>query len=386
MQNIYDLIVIGGGISSATFIANILKEDFKGKIAVVEAGRGLGGRCSTRYSYKDKKLALNHGCPIFNVQNLQKNSSLDNFIKELLDNNLVKSLDNSFFEVDDNLDFSNKNENDFYLGNVYTSVKNMSKLVENLFHLNNSNDQIDFYFETLIVKLNYNNEFWTVSSNKNKNINGKFLVCSSNLLLHKRSLKILNVRKIPLREAIIKKQNFKIDKILNLTNKQEYIKRTNFLIYTKKDTYLEGVFNKEIVHFIFNQKEKKDIGFERIVIQKQFDNSLGIVIHTRNMESFIKRYKELDKNFLFEYVTNKLNTFLIKNHITFKDLSLDDISIMNWRASQPFGEGIPKELQLCEEYNIGFCGDWFKLEGFGSVQGAIFSGLILSDKFINFLR
>ena len=286
MRNIYDLIVIGGGISSATFIANILKEDFKGKIAVVEAGRGLGGRCSTRYRYKDKKLALNHGCPIFNVQNLQKNSSLDNFIKELLDNNFVKSLDNSVFEVDDNLDLSNKNENDFYFGNVYRSFKNMSNLVENLFHLYNSNDQIDFYFETLIVKLNYNSEFWTVSSNKNKKINGKFLVCSSNLLLHKRSLKILNVKKIPLREAIIKKQNIKIDEILNLTNKQEYIKRTNFLIYTKKATYLEGVFNKEIVHFIFNQKEKKCIGFERIIIQKQFDNSLGIVIHTRNMESF----------------------------------------------------------------------------------------------------
>ena len=43
MQNIYDLVVIGGGISSATFIANILKQGFKGKIAVVEAGRGLGG-------------------------------------------------------------------------------------------------------------------------------------------------------------------------------------------------------------------------------------------------------------------------------------------------------------------------------------------------------
>ena len=40
MQNIYDLIVIGGGISSSTFIANILKKGFKGRIAIVEAGRG----------------------------------------------------------------------------------------------------------------------------------------------------------------------------------------------------------------------------------------------------------------------------------------------------------------------------------------------------------
>ena len=61
MQKIYDLVVIGGGISSSTFISEILKKGFKGKIAVIEAGRGLRGRCSTRYLNKDKKLALNHG-------------------------------------------------------------------------------------------------------------------------------------------------------------------------------------------------------------------------------------------------------------------------------------------------------------------------------------
>ena len=97
MQNIYDLVVIGGGISSSTFIANILKKGFKGKIAVIEAGRGLGGRCSTRYRYNDKKFALNHGCPNFNIKNFQKDSYLDNFIKELLDKNYIKSLENSFF-------------------------------------------------------------------------------------------------------------------------------------------------------------------------------------------------------------------------------------------------------------------------------------------------
>ena len=102
MKNIYDLVVIGAGISSSTFISNVLKLGFKGKIAVVEAGRGLGGRCSTRYRFKDKKLSLNHGCPNFNIKYYQKNSYLDNFIKELLNENLIKSLDNLFFELDEN--------------------------------------------------------------------------------------------------------------------------------------------------------------------------------------------------------------------------------------------------------------------------------------------
>tara|TARA_B100000212_G_scaffold290040_1_gene231426 strand:- start:1555 stop:2712 length:1158 start_codon:yes stop_codon:yes gene_type:complete len=384
MQNIYDLVVIGGGISSSTFIANILKQGFKGKIAVVEAGRGLGGRCSTRYRDKDKKWTLNHGCPNFNIKNSLKNSCLDTFIKELLDKNLIKSLENSFFELDENYKFKKKYDNQFYFGDVYTSTTNMSKLVENVIHLYSSKDQIDFYFETLIVKLNFKSGLWNISSNKNKKIVGKFLVCSSNLLLHKRSLKILNVKEIPLREAINKDKNVKLDQIIKFANQQEYIKRVNFLIYTKENCNLEGFFNKEIIHFIFNENAEKDIGFERIIFQKQFDNSLGIVIHTKDIEFKINKYERKGSKTLDQFISNKLNTFLIKNNIIFNNLLFDDISRMNWRASQPSGEGLPERLQLCKEYNIGFCGDWIQTKGYGSVLGAILSGLKLSNKFIEF--
>tara|TARA_Y100001978_G_scaffold104449_1_gene93381 strand:+ start:950 stop:2107 length:1158 start_codon:yes stop_codon:yes gene_type:complete len=382
MQNIYDLVVIGGGISSSTFISNILKLGFKGKIAVIEAGRGLGGRCSTRYHRKDKRLALNHGCPNFNIKYYQKDFYFDNFIKELLEKNLIKSLDNSFFELDDNDQFLKKYTNEFYFGKVYTSTTNMSNLVENLFNLYNSNDQIDFYFQTLIIKLNFKSGLWNLLSNNNNKIIGKFLVCSSNLLLHRRSLEILNVREIPLREAINKKNSIEIDEIIKFTNKQKYIKRINFLIFTKKNLYLEGVFNKEIVHFIFNHKAQKNFGFERIIFQKQFDDSLGIVIHTKDVESILKKYKRGDREMLYQHVSKNLNTFLTKNHLTCKNLLLDDISIMNWRASQPIGVGVPERLQICPEYKIGFCGDWFQLEGYGTVLGAILSGLKLSKKFI----
>ena len=384
MQNIYDLVVIGGGISSSAFISNILKQGFKGTIAVIEAGRGLGGRCSTRYPNEDRKLALNHGCPIINVENSLKNSSLDNFIKELLDKNFIRSLDNSFFNLDENYKFSNVNDNYFYSGDVYTSTSNMSKLVENLFNLYNAENKIDFYFQTLIIKLNFKSELWNITSNKNKEFTGRFLVCSSNLLLHKRSIDILNVKEVPLREAIAKKNDIKIDEVIDKTNKQEYIKRINFLIFTKKNYNLEGIFNKEIVHFIFHKNLQKYIGFERIIIQKQFDKSLGIVIHTRNIDFLQNKYDMEDEKILYQYVLKKLNSFLIKNKITFKNLLLSDISRMNWRASQPIGEGIPERLQLCKEYNIGFCGDWIQLEGYGSAAGAVLSGLNLSNKFIEY--
>ena len=59
------------------------------------------------------------------------------------------------------------------------------------------------------------------------------------------------------------------------------------------------------------------------------------------------------------------------------------ISIMHWRASQPFGVAVPKTLQFCNDYKIGFCGDWFEGEGFGRIEGSILNALILEKKFKN---
>ena len=53
---------------------------------------------------------------------------------------------------------------------------------------------------------------------------------------------------------------------------------------------------------------------------------------------------------------------------------------MAWQASQPSGVKIPENLQVCENYNIGFCGDWFDFEGFGRIEGAILSALKLASK------
>ena len=70
------------------------------------------------------------------------------------------------------------------------------------------------------------------------------------------------------------------------------------------------------------------------------------------------------------------------NHSSVNELSGDeDLSIMFWRASQPFGAQVPLDLQFCNDYKIGFCGDWFENEGFGRVEGAIISALKLTEKF-----
>ena len=63
----YDLLIIGGGISACVFASKYLQNNISKKIALIEIGRGLGGRSSTRISKKFKGWELNHGAPNFNI-------------------------------------------------------------------------------------------------------------------------------------------------------------------------------------------------------------------------------------------------------------------------------------------------------------------------------
>tara|TARA_B100000579_G_C22437494_1_gene668284 strand:+ start:271 stop:498 length:228 start_codon:yes stop_codon:yes gene_type:complete len=47
------------------------------------------------------------------------------------------------------------------------------------------------------------------------------------------------------------------------------------------------------------------------------------------------------------------------------------IDKMNWRASQPINNLLPKELQWSSTSNIVFCGDWFDFDGSAGVEVAM---------------
>ena len=63
MTNIYDFIVIGAGISACTFASLLNKRSPDLSILLVEHGRRIGGRATTRKSRKNKILEFDHGLP-----------------------------------------------------------------------------------------------------------------------------------------------------------------------------------------------------------------------------------------------------------------------------------------------------------------------------------
>ena len=296
----YDLLIIGGGISACVFASEFLKNNNTKKVALIEIGRGLGGRSSTRISKRFKGWKLNHGSPNFNISNSKNNLLLKSYIDELLENKLIKidDSDRFFLNEDSNLESIKKSE--FSYGVNYVSLDSMSQLSQKIIEFNNLKGKIDFYFETLIVDLKFNNKEWVLTSKNDAKFKSEYLICSTNLLLHKRSLKILDIDDIPLRKAILTNKDKKIDLLLNFLEQQSFIPRLTFLIYTNENYRYKDYSKKQRYFYLKNNLEKK-YRFERIIFQLQDNNKLGIVVHTKNID-FINSYLNTNEEDLFKQI------------------------------------------------------------------------------------
>ena len=86
----YDLLIIGGGISACVFASKYLKNNITKKVGLIEIGRGLGGRSSTRISKRFTGWELNHGAPNLNICNSNNNLLLKSYIDQLLKKKFIK--------------------------------------------------------------------------------------------------------------------------------------------------------------------------------------------------------------------------------------------------------------------------------------------------------
>ena len=377
----YDLLIIGGGISACVFASKYLCNNVLKKIALIEVGRGLGGRSSTRISKRFEGWKLNHGAPNFNITNSIDNPLLKNYINQLLEYKIIKIDDSELISLDDETKLETFKRSKFYCGDNYLSPFSMGELSQKIIEFNNLRDKIDLFFGTLIIDLEFNNNEWILTSKKGDKFKSKYLICSSNLLLHKRSLKIFNIKQIPLRKAIPKNKDKNIDLLLNFLNKQTFIPRLTFLIYTNEKYSYKDFYSKKYRHFYLNKSLENKYKFERVIFQLQDNNKLGIVIHTKNID-FINSYINTnDEEFFKQKIFANFNKLFSNNSLVNQLKCNEGISIMKWRASQPSGSPVPLSLQLNNKFRIGFCGDWFEGEGFGRIEGSILSALILEEKF-----
>ena len=196
----------------------------------------------------------------------------------------------------------------------------------------------------------------------------------------------MNINQIPLRKAIPKNKDKNIDMLFNCLDKQTFIPRLTFIIYTNENYSYKDFYSQKYRYFYLKRSLENKYKFERIIFQLQDNNKLGIVVHTKNID-FINSYIDgKGEEFFKKAVFANFNELFIKNTAVNQLTCNEGISIMKWRASQPSGCAVPLSLQFSRKYRIGFCGDWFEGEGFGRIEGSILSALMLVKKISDLIK
>ena len=365
MNNIYDFIVIGAGISACTFASFLNKRFSDASILLVEHGRRIGGRATTRKSRKNKIFEYDHGLASFNFS---KNISQDIFT-------LILPLINSKKLVDISSNILLMNEfgslnNSFSSNKIYRSHPFMKNFCEEIINKSVNPKKINFLFQSLTKSIERTNDLWEIKVNNGILIKSENLILSSSLIAHPRCLKILNINSLPLRDAFPLGKDKIVDSVLSETKKLTYSKRRIYILYVSNLAVVQ-LFNYKYLQIIFSDTIRVDLNFERIIFQKKSDRSMIITLHC----FYTNNQPEINIHSIIKSLTS-----LFVNYQIFLDLFLEArlIDKMYWRAAQPLDNLLPKELQWSSSSKIGFCGDWINMKSCSGVETAMESSIRLT--------
>ena len=370
MINIYDFIVIGAGISACTFASFLNKRFTDVSILLIENGRRIGGRATTRKSRKNLIIEFDHGLPSINFS---KNISQDiiSVISPLINSKKLVDISNDILLLNESGVLSDKFSNE----KIYRSVLFMNNFCEEIINQSINPKKISFLFQTLAKSIKRRNDLWEIQVDNQKLIKSKNLILSSSLIAHTKCLEILQTNSLPLRDAFIRGKDNVVDSLLRESCKLTYIKRRIYILYVSNLLLVEN-FNHKYLQIFFSDMIREDLNFEKIIFQRQSDGSMIILLHCL----YINNFPEINIDKILIFLSS-----LFVNYVIFVELFLQArlLDKMDWRASQPFNHSLPKELQWSSISKIGFCGDWFDFNSVGGVESAMNSSIRLA-KLLNF--
>ena len=160
MKNIYDFVVIGAGISACTFASVLNKRFSDASILLVDHGRKIGGRATTRKSRKNKILEFDHAFPSISFS---KDVSEDilTLISPLIDSRKLVDISKDILIINEYGELTNASNN--YKN--YRSLPFMINFSEEIINQSVNPKKINFLFQTHIKSIKAINESLEIEVN-----------------------------------------------------------------------------------------------------------------------------------------------------------------------------------------------------------------------------
>ena len=366
-----DLAVIGAGLAGTGLAASLRQRGYDGTILLLEAGRGPGGRAASRRRRDDLLWRLDHGAPCFSFSQPPQ-GRLAELWNSLLEQGIVQSDRGLVVGLSETGCLVDPPDHPLLQGPRFRGEPTMASVPEALLQLAGSKTQ--GAFGERISSLRRENGWWCLSGQ----LRARSLVVTGNLLAHPRSLAMLGWRDVPLRSAVPLNVDPSLDAALEQIAEMRASVRWNLMLeFPRCADHLP----RQI--WLTSEAQEK-FGIERIVLHRQQDQRLGLVVHGLDDGSPITPASQ--PGLLVEQELRQrraLTELLLPWPELAQALPLArSLGVMRWGASQPLDYPLPTSLQWCESSAVGFCGDWIDGPGFGMAEGALQSAVDLAAQLI----
>ena len=374
-----DLAVIGAGLSGCSLIGRLQQLQSSLNIAVIEAGRGPGGRAASRRRRDNNSWLLDHGAPGFSLS-CSMTEGMEALLAPLHSARVLQRDDRPVLSLDANAGLSPATDPEACPGGGWwRGVPCMASICEALLDGSGS-APLSRQFATRVRWLERHSKHWLLENeDRSWSLKAKRLVLSGTLLAHPRSLKMLDWVDVPLRSAVAEGVDGALDAVLTQLQHSQSEVRWNLMV----DLGALELNGDNLPAQIWLDRAAKDRWkVERLVLQPQSDGRWGLVVHGLDSGEAItpesqERLLAQEQQRLAKLLPELLQALPV---VSAALKQATPLGVMRWGASRPLNHPLPAELQWCPTSAVGFCGDWIEGPGFGRAEGAISSGVNLAER------
>lgn len=384
-----DLAVIGAGAAGCALAAALRLEGWRGSISLFEIGRGPGGRCATRRSRLDPDLQVNHGAPFFNL----RGPTPPRLIAPLAASGWIQPCSPRIRSLNGDGHIDDPIEDGFSDGALWSGNGSMDALCRGLLAIATADQApTELHCSTVVRHLEVHGQGralrWTLRSNADALIcEARALVLSGTLLAHPRCQTVFGWNETPLQVAAQQRGEQQLLEAQRHFAGMQAQASSNLLLTLPAATAQHWL--KQPWRILqCDESAQQRWGVRRISLQALPTGRAAIVVESS--PAFARQHQDVygSRSSAAQWLGAKppaeaeaavLDALEQAMHGALQ-LPTDgaERQLMRWGAAFPEAPGLPKNLMLCPESSIGFCGDVIAGEGFGRVEGALRSAEALA--------
>ena len=397
---VQSLAVIGAGVSGCALVARLRQLGFAGPIDLWETGRGPGGRASTRRSRQDPALQIDHGAPFFNIVT----GPAPALLEPLLNGGHVEAWCGRMALLRGEHDLQLDGRDALASGDLFHGRGGMDQIACGLLAIAQAagTAPISTHFSSLVRYLGHTPETgWQLFGREGELLGqAHWLVLSGTLLAHPRTKLVLDWPDVPLKTAAEALGDLQLEHALTTIAGIRSEARSNLLVVLAPPA-AQAWLALPFQLLSFDAAAQQRWGLRRVSVQPLSDGRCAVVAHSTGAfaadhldvygsRSAIAQILELPAETGREdQVIQALTTALEQAMAPFlqgaSGLEQAERQLMRWGAAFPVAPGLPSELSLCRQSQVGFCGDYITGPGFGRIEGALRSAERLAAALMSML-